>query len=72
MSPQRRAPYARQSVWVFVAILSLIVVIGFAAAGYEINHQRTEIDGLTKQVTTLKLEVIYLGAAQSKLSSQGK
>lgn len=78
MSPQR-PPYARRSVSLLVAILSIIVVIGFAAAGYEINHQRTEVNGLHSQVNGLQNQVqqlngsvIYLGVAVKQLAQQGK
>lgn len=70
MSPKRRAPYARQSVWIFVAILSVIVVIGFLAAGYEINHQRTEINTLHSQVQGLTESVSYLQNAVKLLNQR--
>jgi hypothetical protein len=71
MSPQR-APYARRSVWFLVALLSIIVVIGFAAAAYEINHQRTEINGLKAQVENLNMSNAYFQAALKQLADQGK
>ena len=71
MSPQR-VPYARRSVWFLVALLSIIVVIGFAAAAYEINHQRTEINGLHAQVENLNMSNAYFQAALKQLADQGK
>jgi len=71
MSPQGRPPYARRSVWIVVALLSIIVVVGFAAAGYEINHQRTEINGLHSQVQQLNASIVYLETAIKSLA-QGK
>jgi uncharacterized membrane protein affecting hemolysin expression len=49
--PPQRARYARHNVWIFVIIISIVVVLGFAAAAYEINHQRTQINGLQTQLT---------------------
>jgi uncharacterized protein YabE (DUF348 family) len=40
-------------VWYVVAVLALVVVIGFAVAGYEINHLRTQVDGLQNQVNSI-------------------
>ena len=62
MSPQR-APFARRSVWSVVAILSVIVVVGFAVAGYEINHLRNEINGLQGQVQYLNSAIALLEVA---------
>lgn len=73
MSP-KRAPYARRSVWYLVAVLSIIVVIGFAATGYEINHLRTEVNGLhgmQRQFQQVEGQLEYLQAALMKLA-QGK
>lgn len=69
MSPQR-APYARRSVWFLVALLSIIVVIGFAAAAYEINHQRTEINGLHTQVQSLNYSVTLLQVVAKQFAQQ--
>ena len=66
MSPQR-APFARRSVWSVVAILSVIVVVGFAVAGYEINHLRNEINGLQAQVQYLNSAIAYLEIALKKI-----
>ena len=50
---RRRAPWAKRSVWNVVIALSVIVVAGFAVAGYEINHLRTEVNGMHAQIQTL-------------------
>jgi outer membrane murein-binding lipoprotein Lpp len=71
MSPQR-VQYARRSVWYLVAILSIVVVVGFAATGYEINHQRNEINGLHSQVQQLNGAIAELSFALKQLSLQGK
>ncbi len=71
MNP-KRSPFARRSVWYFVMVLSIIVVVGFAAGGYEINHQRNEIKAQAAEITALNVKMIYVGAALQKLESQGK
>lgn len=71
MSPQR-APFARRSVWFVVAILSVIVVVGFAVAGYEINHLRNEVNGLNAQVQGLNTNIKLLTSAIQKLAQLGK
>ena len=48
-----RAPYARRSVWVAIAILSGFFVIGAAIAGYEINHLNSEVNSLQGQLQYL-------------------
>lgn len=50
---RRRSPYARRWTMYVVAVLAIVVVIGFGAAGYEINHLRTQTNGLQEQVTSL-------------------
>jgi hypothetical protein len=50
-------------VWSVVAILSVIVVVGFAVAGYEINHLRNEINGLQGQVQYLNSAIALLEVA---------
>jgi len=64
-----RAPrYAKRSVWYVVIVLSIVVVVGFAAAGYELNHLRTELNGIQPQiqnlhnlVAALYLDILRLG-----------
>jgi len=58
---RRRAPYAKLFVWYAVGILALVVVAGFAVAGYEINHLRTEVDSLKVQVNGLNQTIKALG-----------
>jgi len=58
---RRRAPYAKLFVWYAVGILALVVVAGFAVAGYEINHLRTEVDSLKVQVNGLNQTIKVLG-----------
>jgi hypothetical protein len=48
-----RAPYAKRTVWIAVAILAAVIVVGGAIGGYEINHLHSEVNGLQGQVTTL-------------------
>lgn len=48
---RQRVPYARRSLNTVVAVLAIVLVIGLAIAGYEINHQRTEINHLQSQIT---------------------
>ena len=54
---RQSAPYARQSVWWVIAVLSVLLVAGFVAAGYEINHLRTQVNGLQYQLDQLGKEV---------------
>jgi hypothetical protein len=69
MSPQR-APYAKRSVWYAVAILALIVVVGFAGAGYELNHLRTEVNSLHAQLNNLNAELAAFYSALMKLAAR--
>jgi hypothetical protein len=64
---RKRAPYARQSVWYVVIALAAIVVVGFAAAGYEINHLRNEYNGLHSQVESLNHVVSLMYSELLKL-----
>ena len=48
-----RAPFAKRSVWIAVAILAALLVIGGAVAAYEINHLRDEVNHLQSQVNLL-------------------
>jgi hypothetical protein len=68
---RKRAPFAKQSVWYVVIGLAAIVVIGFAAAGYEINHLRTEVNGLQTQVQSINRVVSVLYSDVLKLLSKG-
>jgi hypothetical protein len=57
--------------WYVIAGLSILLVVGFVAAGYEINHLRTQTDGLQQQVKELQQEASAIYALVFKLS-QGK
>jgi hypothetical protein len=57
-----RAPYAKRSVWIAVAILAAIIVVGGAIAGYQINHLHNQVNGLQSQMNSLYQTVIQLGA----------
>jgi hypothetical protein len=65
---RKRAPYAKLSVWYVVIGLAAIVVIGFGAAGYEINHLRTQVNGLHSQVQSLNHVVSLMYTELLKLS----
>jgi hypothetical protein len=67
MAP-KRAPYAKRSVWYVVIALAAIVVIGFAAAGYEINHLRTEVNGLHAQVQRVNNALAFINSELLKLA----
>ena len=60
-----RVPYAKRSVWTVIAILSLVLVVGFGLAGYEINHLQNEVNGLNNGQATGQ-------ALRSKFLNQGK
>jgi hypothetical protein len=52
-----RVPYARRSVWAVITVLSVVLVIGFVIAGYEIHHLQNEVNGfqnLQNEVTLLQ------------------
>ena len=65
---RKRAPYAKQSLWYVVIALAAIVVIGFAAAGYEINHLRNEVNGLHTQVQSLNNSLTFITSELLKLA----
>jgi NADH:ubiquinone oxidoreductase subunit 6 (subunit J) len=69
MKRQRR-PYARYSVWYVVLVLAIVVVIGFAAAGYEINHLRTQVNGLQTQVNSVNKALTNIYALVLELASK--
>jgi hypothetical protein len=48
-----RAPYARRSAWIAIAVLSMVLVLACVVAGYEINHLRNEVNGLNGEVSLL-------------------
>ena len=55
-----RAPYAKRSVWAAIAVLSIVLVAGFAITGYEIHHLQNEVNGLNNSVATLLQEFLKL------------
>jgi hypothetical protein len=55
-----RVPYAKRSVWTAILILSLVLVVGFGIAGYEINHLQNEVNGLNNEVATLYQQFLKL------------
>ncbi len=67
---RKRSVYASRSVWYLVIALSILVVVGFAAGGYEVNHLRTEYDGLHHQIQTLSNEVSSLYSAMLRLQQR--
>jgi hypothetical protein len=56
--PRPRVPYAKRSVWTVVVVLSIVVVVGFAIAGYEINHLQNEVNGLNGQIHTFLQQIV--------------
>jgi|HubBroStandDraft_6_1064221.scaffolds.fasta_scaffold466946_2 hypothetical protein len=69
---RQRAPYANRSVWYAVLILAVVVVIGFAGAGYELNHLRTEVNSLSVRVNGLSYLITLLETALHLLQAQIK
>lgn len=72
-----RGPYARRSVTYVVWVLSIVLVVALAVGGYEINHQRSEINSLHSQVqgqasaiTKLYIGIAQLNAAVTKLEAK--
>jgi outer membrane murein-binding lipoprotein Lpp len=64
-----RAPYAKRSVWVVVAILGAVLVVVCGIGGYEINHLHNEVSGLQTQVNYLNVQNSYIKSAlQAALS----
>jgi hypothetical protein len=53
----KRARYARP--WVSLAVLgvAIVVVAGFAAAGYEIHHLMNEVNGLQGKVNAVQTQM---------------
>jgi outer membrane murein-binding lipoprotein Lpp len=63
---RQRVPYARRSVWIAIAILGAVLVVGGAIAGYEINHLHNEVNGLQSQVNSLYQAVLQLANKTAK------
>jgi outer membrane murein-binding lipoprotein Lpp len=70
---RRRPPYpSRRAVWLVIAALATILVLGGVAAGYEINHLRTQVDGLGTQVHELQSQVAVIYQLLFKTIQGGK
>jgi hypothetical protein len=65
-NPNRRG-YANRPVWYAVIVISIVVVVGFALAGYEINHLRTEVNGMHAQIQSLNNQFTALFQVVLKL-----
>jgi Ca2+/H+ antiporter len=63
---RKRAPYASRSVWVVIAILSTLLVVGGVAAGYEIHHLQTQVNGLQSTVKLLGVKLYEVSLNQGK------
>jgi type II secretory pathway component PulL len=59
---RQRVPYARNSVWVAVAILAAAVVVGVIVGGLEIHHLNNQVTSLQKQVTALYVQSLQSGS----------
>ena len=57
---RQRVPYARRSAWTVIAVLAVVIVVGLVAAGFEIHHLQTEVDGLQNQVTGLHSQIEHI------------
>jgi hypothetical protein len=68
---RRRAPSMR-SVWRLAIVLSIVLVVVCAVAGYEVYHLRTEVNGLQQQVNHLNQTLALLYETVSKAAEQGK
>jgi hypothetical protein len=68
---RRRAPSVR-SVWRLAVVLSIVLVVVCAVAGYEIYHLGTEVNGLQQQVNALNRTAILLYETVTKIAQQGK
>jgi outer membrane murein-binding lipoprotein Lpp len=66
---RQRVPYARRSVWTVIAILGVVIVAGCVAAGYEIHHLQSQVNGLQDQVNGLQL--IIKQVAKEQLAKPG-
>lgn len=50
---RQRAPYASRSIVPVIVVLAIVVVVGGVAAGLEINHLHTQVNGLQNQVAVI-------------------
>jgi high-affinity nickel permease len=69
---KQRAPYARRSVWYAIGILSVVLVAALVIGGYEINHLRTQTNGLQTQITELQAQTSKLLQEILQLGQSGK
>ena len=69
---RRRAPYANRSVWYAVGILALVVVLGFAGVGYELNHLRTQVNSLNGRINSLNQTITEIEVYIRQLFAQVK
>ena len=69
---QRRRALSMRSVWRLAIVLSIVLVVVCAVAGYEIYHLRNEVNGLQQQVNNLSNMVTLLSDALTKVAQQGK
>jgi hypothetical protein len=55
-----------------VVLISIVLVLGLAGGGYEINHLRTEVNGLQTQVTNLNkgIDKIFVEVEQLMLGAK--
>jgi hypothetical protein len=53
----KRAPYAKRWVSFAVVGVAIVVIAGFAAAGYEIHHLTNEVNGLQTHVTNVQTQM---------------
>jgi outer membrane murein-binding lipoprotein Lpp len=65
---RQRAPYARRSVWLAIAVLSIVLVAGGVAGAYEIHHLQSQVNGLNSQLSSVHQEVVTLYQAILKLA----
>jgi hypothetical protein len=59
-------------VWYAVLILAVVVVVGFAGAGYELNHLRTEVNAQNVRINGLSYLITLLHVALQQLQAQLK
>jgi hypothetical protein len=57
-------------VWVAVVVLSIVLVVGGAIAGYEIHHLQTQVNGLQSSLGQLEVQLYEQGLRN--LANQGK
>jgi hypothetical protein len=58
---RRRAPYASRSVWIAIAVISIVLVAGGLVAGLEISHLKNQVNGLQYVVGQLYQKSVSSG-----------